>query len=248
MHCEDAEKKQTKIVHMSSTKEKQQRKKRLVESHGAVVLIVMWARMNNRYRCLDSYTQKEGTKKYNEIIDDYRENMFKYDVDLWEDILVLDRFLEEDTWGFGVFRRFRWENASNGIVEDLDDATNEMRASMGRQSNEPVWDLSGSMRNIRRIWTPESFYTDVVLVRVWLVADSVSGVDRRTLDPRVDRSLFLQWQMRSCRSTMNSILPHRMTGVSGQWCRISGIHLFVMFVYEVGLMTLKQSTNTSVCG
>ena len=30
MHCEDAEKKKTKIVHMSSTKEKQQRKKKLV--------------------------------------------------------------------------------------------------------------------------------------------------------------------------------------------------------------------------
>ena len=177
--------------------------------------------------------------------------IYIYYVDLWEDILVLDRFLEEDTWGFGVFRSFRWENTSNGIVEDLDDATDERRPSTARQSNEPVWDLSGSMRNIRRIWTLESFYTNVVLVRVWLVADSVSAVDRRTLGPLVNRSLFLQWHMRSCQhclSTVSSFLPHRITGVSGQWCRISGIHLFVMFVNEVGLMTLKQSTNTSVCG
>ena len=52
------------------------------------------------------------------------------------------------------------------------------------------------MLSIRRTWTLESFYTNVVLVRVWSVVDFVFVTDWRIRDLRVDRSLFLQRQMR----------------------------------------------------
>ena len=43
-------------------------------------------------------------------------------------------------------------------------------------------------------------------------------------------------------------LPQSTMGVSGQWCRISGIHLLVTLVNVLGLMTLKQTRNTFVWG
>ena len=56
------------------------------------------------------------------------------------------------------------------------------------------------------------------------------------------------FSMVSLSSLKSNLVPTKMIGTFGQWCRTSGYHLALTFSNDAGFTSEKQIRKTSVCG